>query len=222
MATINETRISRLKARVVQHGMVQMNSKPYLAVLGRSNTGKSSLCRMLAPRAWKSIKVGKNPGSTKGLIQVENEDYTLVDLPGFGFMMHVSRKFRDETQDKIISFIEEKHKQIFLAIEVINIEMFRIAFDKYKDISVPFDKELFEFLLQFNVPVIVLANKIDKLRKQEAEAEFTYLQTALDLKSQPGFPEDNVMRFSAKTGLGFDTVKERIANYLASFLQKSE
>jgi GTP-binding protein EngB required for normal cell division len=199
-----------------------MNTTPYLAVLGRSNTGKSSLCRMLAPQAWKSIKVGKNPGSTKGLIQVDNDDYNLVDLPGFGFMMHVSRKFQDETQDKIISFIEDKHKQIFLAIEVINIEMFRIAFDKYKDISVPFDKELFEFLLEHKVPVIVLANKIDKLRKQEAENEFTYLQSALDVKNQPGFPEANIMRFSAKTGLGFDILKERIANYLEQFLNQKQ
>ncbi|HME53462.1 MAG TPA: GTPase [Candidatus Lokiarchaeia archaeon] len=197
-----------------------MKSKPVLAVLGRSNTGKSSLCRMLAPQAWKTIKVGKNPGSTKGLIEVDNDDYTLVDLPGFGYMMHVSKKFRDETQDKIISFIEQQHEQIFLAIEVINIEMFRIAFDKYKDISVPFDKELFEFLLEYDIPVIVLANKIDKLRKQEAETEFTYLKSALDLQQHLGYPEENVMKFSAKTGLGFDTLKEQIMNYLESFSEQ--
>ena len=202
--------------------MVQMNSKPFLAVLGRSNTGKSSLCRLLAPRAWKTIKVGKNPGSTKGLIQVDNDDYTLVDLPGFGYMMHVSKKFQDDTQDKIISFIEDKHAQIFLAIEVINIEMFRIAFDKYKDTSVPFDKELFEFLLEHEVPVIVLGNKIDKLRKQEAETEFEYLKKALDAQQHPGFPDDNVMRFSTKTGLGFDVLKEKIAKYLDDFLQRKD
>jgi len=199
-----------------------MNSKPLLAVLGRSNTGKSSLCRLLAPQAWKSIKVGKNPGSTKGLIEVDNDDYTIVDLPGFGYMMHVSRKFQGETQDKIISFIERRHQHIFLAIEVINIEMFRIAFDKYKESSVPFDKELFEFLLEHEVPLIVLANKIDKLRKQEAETEFTYLKTALDLDQHPGYPPENVMRFSAKTGLGFDVLKERIANYLENFPRQKQ
>lgn len=194
-----------------------MNSKPLLAVLGRSNTGKSSLCRLLAPRAWKSIKVGKNPGSTKGLIQVDNDDYTLVDLPGFGYMMHVSKAFQGETQDKIISFIEEKHKQIFLAIEVINIEMFRTAFDKYKESSVPFDKELFEFILKNGIPVIVIANKIDKLRKKEAEEEFAYLKSALELKRYPDYPEENVMKFSAKTELGFDALKEKISKYLERF-----
>nr|MDO8110053.1 GTPase [Candidatus Sigynarchaeota archaeon] len=194
--------------------MENAKKKPLLAVLGRSNTGKSSLCRMLAPQAMKAIKVGKYPGVTKGLKEIDNEDYILVDLPGFGYMMHVSKQFRDEVQDKIIKFIEQRHREIFIAIEVINIEMFRIVFDKYKDTSVPFDKELFEFLQQFKVPTVILANKIDKLRKQEGETEFAYLKEVMDIKRYPGIPPGNIIAFSAKTGLGFESLQERIAFYL--------
>ena len=198
-------------------GMEGARKKPVLAVLGRSNTGKSSLCRLLAPQAWKAIKVGKYPGVTKGLREVDNDEYTLIDLPGFGYMMHVSKKFQDETQDKIISFIEHRHKDIFLAIQVINLEVFRTAFDKYKDISVPFDKELFDFLQQFKIPTIIIANKVDKLRKQEAEAEFAYLKEVMNVKRYSGFPAGNIMQFSAKTELGFDVLKKKIIDCLEAY-----
>ncbi len=192
--------------------------KPLLAILGRSNTGKSSLCRMLAPKsAARMIKVGKYPGVTRGLREIENGEYTIVDLPGFGYMMHASRKFQGEVQDKIISFIEKRHQEIFLAIEVVNIEMFRIAFDKHNETSVPFDKELFDFLQEFEIPTIVLANKIDKLRKQAAEAELEYLKQAMAFSTFPAFPPTNVIPFSTKEGTGAEVLLEKIKNYFQEF-----
>jgi len=191
--------------------------KPLLAIIGRSNTGKSSLCRLLAPKALgKKIKVGKQPGVTKGLHEIDNGEYTIVDLPGFGYMAHASRKFQGEVQDKIISFIENRHQEMFLAIEVVNIETFRTAFDKHAD-SIPFDKELFDFLQGFKIPTVVLANKIDKLRMQTVEAELDYIKEALKLSSNPSFPQSNLLPFSAKVGTGADTLKTMIAAHLKAF-----
>ncbi len=191
--------------------------KPLLAIIGRSNTGKSSLCRLLAPRsAARYIKVGKYPGVTKGLHEIDNGEYTIVDLPGFGYMAHASKKFQGEVQDKIISFIENRHREVFLAIEVINIEMFRIAFDKHAN-SVPFDKELFDFLQEFKIPTILLANKVDKLRKQAAEAELAYIKEALGISSTPSFPPANLITFSTKEGTGVDLLKAEIDAYFKAF-----
>jgi GTP-binding protein EngB required for normal cell division len=194
------------------------SKKPLLAIIGRSNTGKSSLCRMLAPKsAAKQIKVGKYPGVTRGPREIDNGEYTIVDLPGFGYMMHASKTFQGEVQDKIISFIENRHKEIFLAIEVVNIEMFRIAFDKHKETSVPFDKELFEFLQEFKIPTIVLANKIDKLRKQAAEAELEYLKQVMAFSRFPTYPPANTIPFSTKEGTGYDLLQAKITAYLREF-----
>ncbi len=192
--------------------------KPLLVIIGRSNTGKSSLCRMLAPKsAAKLIKVGKYPGVTRGPREIDNEAYTIVDLPGFGYMVHASKEFQGKVQDKIISFIENRHKEIFLAVEVINIEMFRIAFDKHVETSVPFDKELFGFLQEFKIPVIVIANKIDKLRKQAAEDEVEYLKQAMEFSRFPAFPPTNVIPFSTKEGTGSEELLGKIEGYLQDF-----
>jgi GTP-binding protein EngB required for normal cell division len=194
------------------------SKKPLLVIIGRSNTGKSSLCRLLAPKAAaKLIKVGKNPGVTRGPKEIDNGEYTIVDLPGFGYMLHASKEFQGKVQDRIISFIENRHQDIFLAIEVINIEMFRIAFDKHKDSSVPFDKELFEFLQEFKVPTVVIANKIDKLRSQAAEAEVEYLKQAMAFSSARAFPPTNVIPFSTKEGTGSEALLEKIGRYLKEF-----
>lgn len=192
--------------------------KPLLVIAGRSNTGKSSLCRLLAPRsATRLIKVGKYPGVTRGPLEIDNGKYTIVDLPGFGYMAHASKKFQDSVKDKIISFIENRHAEIFLAIEVINIEVFRIAFDKHMNASVPFDKELFEFLQGFKIPTVVLANKMDKLRKQAADAEFDYLMRVMEFSRFPGFPRANVLPFSTKDGTGATTLLGLIDTHLARF-----
>ncbi|MEX2679975.1 MAG: GTPase [Candidatus Sigynarchaeota archaeon] len=197
--------------------MALSTRKPLLVIIGRSNTGKSSLCRLLAPRALgKKIKVGKQPGVTKGPREIDNGEYTIVDLPGFGYMAHASKKFQSEVQDKIISFIENRHHEVFLAIEVINIETFRIVFDKHSD-SVPFDKELFDFLQEFKIPTVVLANKVDKLRKQAIDAELEYVKEALNLSAIPSFPPGNLLTFSAKHGTNAEILKTMIASYLEVF-----
>ncbi|MBN2150971.1 MAG: 50S ribosome-binding GTPase [Candidatus Lokiarchaeota archaeon] len=192
--------------------------KPLLAVIGRSNTGKSSLCRLLAPRsAARLIKVGKKPGVTRGPREIDNGDYTIVDLPGFGYMAHASKKFQGDVQDRIIGFIEERHREVFLAIEVLNIEAFRTAFDKHKDASIPFDKELFDFLQEFEIPTVVLANKADKLRENAVDAEMAYVTEALGLRGLPSFPPGNLLPFSAKEGAGVAVLKEKIRTYLEAF-----
>jgi len=184
-----------------------------LVVIGRSNVGKSSICRLLAPWLHEKIKVGKFPGVTTHPIHLDVGVYEIVDLPGFGFMKGASRTEMKAVQETIIKFIEENHDLIFLALEVIGLPTFRLAFDKHAEDSVPFDAELLQFLCEFHVPTVILANKIDKLYKNELDEEFEYMKQALEIESVGA----TAMQFSAKKETGLpeltEIIKESFAKY---------
>ena len=62
-----------------------MDGKPEFAFIGRSNVGKSSLINMLTGKK-KLAKTSSTPGKTQLINHFEiNEDWYLVDLPGYGF-----------------------------------------------------------------------------------------------------------------------------------------
>ncbi|MHA1369667.1 MAG: GTP-binding protein EngB [Promethearchaeota archaeon] len=191
-----------------------IGKRPILAILGRSNTGKSSICRLLAPSMKNKIKVGKKPGVTKNFLKIEKDNYDIVDFPGFGYMKTVSKKERERIQTGIVKYIEKNHEYIFLALEVINLPMFPQVFEKYREKSIPFDKELFDFLLEYSIPTIIIANKVDKLKKQDIQKYFDFLLEALEIQDNKEFQENNIILFSAKRGIGFYELKKKINHYL--------
>lgn len=175
------------------------------------------MCRLLSPTAFKKlIKVGKNPGVTRRNVVIPLDGFTIVDMPGFGYMKNVSRETERKVQEDIISFIDEHHQSIFLAIEVINLPVFRAVFTKYEGISTPFDKELFTFLREHDIPTVILANKVDKLPKRVAEEEIEFLMDALDVDGiGPGFDRRDVIPFSTRTRTGLDELERKIQVCLA-------
>lgn len=189
----------------------ELTKKPILLLVGRSNTGKSSLCRILAPWEKKRIKVGKKPGVTQKNLRIETLDYTIIDMPGFGYMETVSHKQEIKVQEEIILFIQERHDEVFLALEVINLPEFRRIHEKYKDISVPFDNEMLGFLLEFNIPTVIIANKIDKLKKNMLQEELDYLVSAMEIESSFVYP------VSTRKKIGISDVKNVINQALEDY-----
>ncbi|MFX0101545.1 MAG: GTP-binding protein EngB [Candidatus Hodarchaeota archaeon] len=186
---------------------------PIMVIVGRSNTGKSSLCRLLAPWHKRKIKVGKNPGVTKKPVRIMMDDYEIVDLPGFGYMKGVSKREEERVMDDIINFIESNREEIFVAVQVIDLTAFKRIFEKYKSTSVPFDKELFEFLQEMRIPTMILANKVDKLRKNEMMENFNYLKEGMETSRFPSFSDEDLIQCSMKTKQGLDRILERIGIY---------
>ncbi|MHA1680522.1 MAG: GTPase [Promethearchaeota archaeon] len=195
--------------------------KPVLAILGRSNTGKSSLCRLLAPMYKRQIKVGKAPGVTRNLLILEKEEYTIIDLPGFGYMKSVSRAAEERVKDKIIRFVEEQHSRIFLAIHVINLQVFKMIFKKYEHSSVPFDKELVEFVKEFSIPLVILANKIDKMKKSKVQEDVSYLMDKIQPGRFEGMTRDDIIPFSTRTKAGLDILEGKISSHLTTYLERA-
>ena len=146
-----------------------MKSKPSLLIIGNSNVGKSSITRLLLPnpKDYKG-RTGKTPGSTLLIKPITHPklQYQIVDLPGFGYMKHSSRRREEHVKKQIIVHIEKNNKDYFLGLVVINILRIEDEINKYfiqNKRTIPLSFELINFLREFDIPLLIVFNKIDKL-----------------------------------------------------------
>jgi GTP-binding protein len=175
---------------------------PQIAVAGRSNVGKSSLLNMLAQRR-NLVKTSQVPGKTR-LINFflinkngpAGSSFYLVDIPGFGYAK-VGRAEKRAMEDSIESFFagnERLHGLLYLIDS-------RIP-------DSPVDREALEWLQGFDVPILAVATKGDKLSKAEAKK-------ALEaIKKNHGLPEPPILT-SADKKQGREEVLEQIGMLLA-------
>ena len=88
---------------------------PEYAFIGRSNVGKSSLINMLTGRK-KLAKISVKPGKTQLINHfIINEDWYLVDLPGYGYAK-VSKTSKEKWQKFIYKYIENRENLVCLFV----------------------------------------------------------------------------------------------------------
>jgi GTP-binding protein EngB required for normal cell division len=172
-----------------------MKNKPDLAdgaefeivFVGRSNVGKSSVIRKLT---GSKVKVGKRPGVTLKPTHVRLGDLLVTDMPGFGFMSGVKERKQDIVKDKIVHYIEGNAERIDLAVLVIDGSSFLDIVARWEERNeIPVDIELFKFMTEVGISVILAINKMDKI--EEAMAK-------LGLPSPWNMWQDIVVPVSAK------------------------
>jgi GTP-binding protein EngB required for normal cell division len=146
-----------------------MKEKPSLLIMGNSNVGKSSITRLLLPNPRKfKGKAGKQPGSTLLIKSIEfpQMPYKIVDLPGFGYMKDSSRRREEHIKKQLVIHIEKHHDEYFLGLIVLNSLRIEDELKKYfmeNDTAIPLTFELIKFLKEFEMPLLVILNKIDKI-----------------------------------------------------------
>ncbi len=146
-----------------------MSEKPSLLIMGNSNVGKSSITRLLLPNPRKfKGKAGKQPGSTLLIKSIEfpQMPYKIVDLPGFGYMKDSSRRRVEHIKKQLVIHIEKHHDEYFLGLIVLNSLRIEDELKKYfmeNDTAIPLTFELIKFLMEFEMPLLVILNKIDKI-----------------------------------------------------------
>jgi GTP-binding protein len=126
-------------------------TKNEFAFIGRSNVGKSSLINMLMQRKDLAKTSGK-PGKTQLINHFEiNEDWYLVDLPGYGYAK-TSKKNRAVFQRMITTYIKERPNLIntFVLVDC--------RHDPQK-----IDLEFMEWCGMEGIPFSIVFTKIDKL-----------------------------------------------------------
>ncbi|ELZ29606.1 GTP-binding protein [Halosimplex carlsbadense 2-9-1] len=134
-----------------------------VALVGRSNVGKSTLMRELTGHTFDT---GQRPGVTRSPNHYDwtSEDFMITDLPGFGFMEGVPEDVREQTKTDIVRYIEDNADKILTAVLVVDGKAAVDIIDRHSGPDeVPYDVEMFHFLRDVDVPVVVAVNKMDKV-----------------------------------------------------------
>lgn len=207
-----------------------MTHKPSLLIIGNSNVGKSSITRLLLsnPRKFKG-KSGKTPGSTLLIrpITQPNMKFQVVDLPGFGYMSHSSHRRAEHVKKQIVLHVEKNHEDYFLCFIVLNVQRIEDEIQKYfidNKHTIPLSFELIKFLKEFDIPLLIIINKIDKVSNiDKTKIIDLFLNSAekfgLELMHLDEFFKGNDNRipfieFSALKKENLEKVKKMVRHYL--------
>lgn len=145
---------------------------PEFALAGRSNVGKSSLINTIVNRR-KLARISQQPGKTQTLnFYKVNDTLYLVDVPGYGYAK-VSKKQREKFGEMIQDYLETRAdlKGLILLVDA--------RHDPTKD-----DINMFEYAQYLNIPILVVATKMDKLKKMEASQIKQKIGKSLDLNKE--------------------------------------
>jgi len=158
-----------------------------VALLGRSNAGKSSLLNALLNR--RTARVSRTPGQTRRIHFYWVKNWYLVDLPGFGYAA-LDPGERARFSRAVDDYLNQR-AQLTAAVLIQDIR---------RDPGAE-EQQLVAWARRRNVLLLVAANKADKLNRTETTARVEALHAAY------GFP---VLAMSARTGAGLDALKERL------------
>ncbi|MBT8171955.1 50S ribosome-binding GTPase, partial [Candidatus Bathyarchaeota archaeon] len=181
----------------------------YLVFTGRPNAGKSSLVKELTGL---KIITGKHAGTTRKVSYYPlNGGLVLVDLPGLGKMVGVSRKFEEKVNRRIIHFLESNSENIVLAILVLDISTFLEVTQRLEKKGImSVDVEMVKFLLSnLGEFPLVAANKIDKTKKRELEIILNNFSKRIS-NGRPEKVKESIFPISAKKGIGIGKLKSVI------------
>ena len=158
---------------------------PEIAIVGRSNVGKSSAINRLVNHQGLA-KVGKTPGKTQTInfygIKTNGPSFRLVDLPGYGFA-----KVPDYVQDQWGPLIE----QYLTTRDVLHGVIQLVDARRIQEL----DRNMDAWLAQLGIPRLLVATKADKVSRGHRSATVREFQKVFTSESEPIF-------LSAHTGEG--------------------
>jgi GTP-binding protein len=170
-----------------------------VAIIGRSNVGKSSLLNALGRRK-QVARVSKTPGRTQLLncftVGVE-ADTTLVDCPGFGYAA-VSKAMRGSWQQMIERYLLER-EQLTMVMMLVDGEIG----------PTKLDLEVLDWLRENTLPHSIVATKHDKVKPSKRERRRRDLATLCMLE-----PAD-VIWVSAAKNTGIDRLRDVVRLWLS-------
>ena len=158
---------------------------PQVAFSGRSNVGKSSVINRLLNRK-NFARVGAAPGKTTQInyFKIDNAFY-LVDLPGYGYAK-VSKAERDRWGKLMESYFADP-ELMTLGVMIVD--------SRHKPTAD--DCTMARWYREAGCPFVVVANKLDKLKKSQVEPNLQVIRETLELGEG-----DVVIPFSAEKGTG--------------------
>ena len=171
---------------------------PEIAFAGKSNVGKSSVINRVLQRK-NFARVGEKPGKTihVNYFTVDSKCY-IVDLPGYGFA-----KVSAQEKARWGKLMED-----YFAANRINLGVMIVD---YRHPPTNNDITMAQWFIQSGCPFVVVANKMDKLKKSELEPNLKCIREDLELpESVPVIP------FSAEKGNG----REELVKYILAAVKE--
>lgn len=166
-----------------------INDFPEIAFVGHSNVGKSSLINKLLSRKNLARTSGQ-PGKTQTINFYNiNDQIFFVDVPGYGFAK-VSKAQREAFGVMIEEYITTR-QQLKGVIYLVD----------SRHAPTEDDKLMYHWLDYYQIPILVIGTKIDKLSKARWNQAESLLKKSLEFKHQ-----QELILFSAETGAGYQEV----------------
>lgn len=178
---------------------------PEIAFAGRSNVGKSSFINKVLNR--KSLaRTSSKPGKT-ATINFFNIDKTLnfVDLPGYGFA-RVSKEEKKKWGTMIETYLNSREQlaQVVLLVDS-------------RHAPTADDHVMLDFIRSVCERVVVVASKVDKLKKSERNDALMRIITDLHLSG-----DDIIIPFSAINGEGVDMFWDYVETIILGECEEEE
>ncbi len=170
---------------------------PEIALVGRSNVGKSSLINKFANQRGLA-KSSSTPGKTRTInFYLINKSWYMVDLPGYGYAK-VSQQEKKRWGKMIEDYIQDR-SQLRGVIMLLDIR------------HPPNDNDLTmkDWLMHHEIPLLLVATKADKIARGQRLKYLNVINQTLGLERQ-----QTPICFSAQNGEGLDLLREALSDLL--------
>ena len=182
-----------LSIRAVRRSQYPDDGMPEFMLVGRSNVGKSSFINTLVNR--KNIaRISSIPGKTQTLnFYLVNKSFFLVDVPGYGYAA-VDKKTQEKFGKMIEEYLEKRTelKRVYMLVD-------------FRHKPTEDDILMYNFLKYYNIPVTVVATKVDKIGSSKIEKNKKVILDTIDL-----VVGDDLVLFSSVTKLGREDILKKI------------
>lgn len=173
-----------------------MEGKKEFLLVGRSNVGKSSFINTLINRK-NFARTSARPGKTQTLNFYEiNNTFFLVDVPGYGFAK-VQKSLKKKFGLIIEEYLESRSElqMVFMLVD-------------FRHKPTEDDVMMYNYLKHYNIPVTIIATKVDKLKKSAHDKNKKVILSTLGIK------EEDLIMFSTITKVGKNEALDKIERYL--------
>ncbi|QXM07362.1 ribosome biogenesis GTP-binding protein YihA/YsxC [Crassaminicella indica] len=145
---------------------------PEIALAGRSNVGKSSLINLLVNRR-KLARTSSSPGKTQTINFYEiNKQFRFVDLPGYGYakVAKASKKQWGKMMDTYLN----NRKNLIDVFQLVDI----------RHAPTQQDKHMYSWIKHFGFNGIVIATKLDKIKRGQRQKQLNIIRKELCMESE--------------------------------------